>query len=393
MISYQYKYVSLPKGVCTVFLNLCENIKTFVRFCRLATIKSITLVQFRNYTSSGFGFDRQVTCITGPNGSGKTNLLDAVYYLCYTKSYFSAYQQNSVQKGMDGFRVEGTFYKNDRKEIISCKWKQGKKEIFADGALYEKPTDHIGKYAAVMIAPDDMELINDGSELRRKWVDGILSQTDTHYLECLMRYQRVLLQRNAWLKLQATNPSTHSAELEFYNAQLAADGSYIYDKRKAFSAEFLPVLQKFYNELSSSKEYINVVYQSDMHRQPLAQWLKDGLQNDLRMQRTLRGIHKDDWEFTLNDTPIKNYGSQGQKKSFLFALKLAQHAYLCQLLHHKPILLLDDVFEKLDQDRMEALLRIIRTDNFGQVILTDTHAARVKAAFGEGVEVGFIELS
>lgn len=349
-----------------------------------------------------------VTCITGANGSGKTNLLDAVYYLCYTKSYFSAWQQNSVQKGTDGFRVEGMFAPSDspqggersnssslgggREEVVSCKWKQGKKEISANGVLYEQFTDHIGKYAAVMIAPDDMELINDGSELRRKWVDSILGQADREYLERLMHYQRVLLQRNAWLKLNSINPPSNSTELEYYDRELAADATYIHRLRTEFLTEFMPLLDRFYHQLSGGKEVIRVDYESDLAAKPLSDWLKSSLQHDLRLQRTLRGIHKDDWSFSLNDIPLKNFASQGQKKSFLFALKLAQYAYLSKVLGHLPILLLDDVFEKLDQNRMEALLSIIRTPAFGQVILTDTHPERVKAAFGDGVEVGLIEL-
>jgi DNA replication and repair protein RecF len=349
-------------------------------------------LQFRNYSSASFEFNAPVTCITGPNGSGKTNLLDAVYYLCYTKSYFSSYQQNSVQKGMDGFRVEGVFQQGGRDETIACKWKQGKKEIWANGVEYEKLTEHIGKYAAVMIAPDDMELINDGSELRRKWLDSVLSQADRDYLERIMNYQRVLQQRNAWLKLQATNPTPNRVELEYYNVRLAADGSYIYESRKAFIVKFLPLLQSFYEQLSGGKEQVNIVYESDLLQKTLATWLDGGLEHDLRMQRTLRGIHKDDLAFTLNETPLKQFASQGQKKSFLFAIKLAQYAYLSEVQHHLPILLLDDIFEKLDQSRMEALLRIIRTPQFGQVLLTDTHAGRVKEAFGNGVEVGFVEL-
>ncbi|MBA3828975.1 MAG: DNA replication/repair protein RecF [Taibaiella sp.] len=366
--------------------------KNFRSFFRLNTIKNITLVQFRNYSSGTFSFTAPVTCITGPNGSGKTNLLDAVYYLCYSKSYFSAYQQNSVQMGMDGFRVEGLFTHEGRDELISCKWKQGKKELFTNGTLYEKFTDHIGKYAAVIIAPDDMELINEGSELRRKWVDSILSQTDREYLERLMHYQRVLLQRNAWLKLQSINPSGDYTELEYYNAQLAGDGTYIYEQRSIFIARFLPLLSDFYHQLSGGKEVIAVTYETDMAKKPMAQWLEENLQHDLRLQRTLRGIHKDDWDFELNESSLKSFASQGQKKSFLFALKLAQYTYLSIEQKHLPILLLDDIFEKLDQQRMEALLRIIRGTGFGQVLLTDTHAERVRAAFGEQEEIEFIRL-
>lgn len=356
------------------------------------SINKITLLQFRNYSSATFEFPAPVTCIAGANGSGKTNLLDAVYYLCYTKSYFSAYQQNSVQNGMDGFRVTGVFNRNGREEAISCKWKAGKKEIYNNEVEYEKITDHIGIYSAVMIAPDDTELINGSSELRRKWIDSILGQVDKTYLEKLMHYQRVLLQRNAWLKIQSVKPAADNTELEYYDAELAGSGTYIYNQRKKFLKDFEPLLNDFYHRLSSGRETIQVTYNSDLLQKTLAAWLTQNLQYDLRYQRTLRGIHKDDWDFQLNSLQLKQFGSQGQKKSFLFALKLAQYAYLSNVLGHLPVLLLDDIFEKLDQNRMEALLRIIRGKDFGQVILTDTHPERIKEAFGKEAEVGFIYL-
>ena len=373
---------------------MCENRKIYVLPpAPPHTIRKINLTQFRNYSNASFSFTAPVTCITGPNGSGKTNLLDAVYYLCYTKSYFSAYQQNSVQHGMDGFRVSGESNKSDgREETISCKWKGGKKEIMADGAEYEKPTDHIGKYAAVMIAPDDMELINEGSELRRRWIDSILSQTDKEYLESLLQYQRVLMQRNAWLKQYSFNPPFNSPQLEYYNAQLSQYGQYIFERRQVFIEEFIPLLQQFYKQLSGGREEITISYSSHLAQKPMERWLQDALQQDLRVQRTTRGVHKDDLQFVFNDTELKQFGSQGQKKSFLFALKLAQYAYLSMMQGHLPILLLDDIFEKLDQQRMEALLRIIRGPAFGQVILTDTHAERVKEAFGADADIEFIEL-
>ena len=355
-------------------------------------LKKIALIQFRNYPASVFEFHHPVTCITGPNGSGKTNLLDAVYYLCYTKSYFSALQQNSVQMGTDGFRITGSFHIKDTDETISCKWKAAKKEVFKNDVAYEKFTDHIGRYSAVMIAPDDTELINAGSEPRRRWVDSILGQVDKAYLEKLMHYQRILLQRNAWLKMQAIKPANDYTELEYYDAQLADDGTYIYQQRVIFLQSFLPLLNEFYHRLSGGKEAIQVHYCSDVANRPMTDLLQQGLENDLRLQRTLKGIHKDDWEFSLNGMALKQFGSQGQKKSFLFALKLGQYAYLSKALGHLPILLLDDIFEKLDQSRMEALLRIICHKNFGQVILTDTHPERIKQAFSGGKEAGFIFL-
>jgi DNA replication and repair protein RecF len=358
----------------------------------LTIIRKIRLTQYRNYNSSSFEFLAPVTCITGPNGSGKTNLLDAVYYLCYTKSYFTSLQQHTAQRGTDGFRIEGEFEREGQKETISYKWQQGRKELTADQVPYTRAADHIGKYAAVMIAPDDMELINDGGALRRKWVDSILGQADKAYLEALLQYQRILQQRNAWLKQEAVNPSPDRLTLDFYDSQLAAHGSYLHRQRLWFLEDFIPLLHEFYGRLCDHREPVTLIYESDMLERPLGEWLKAGLGQDLRMQRTLRGAHRDDWQFLLNGMPVRTFGSQGQKKSYLFALKLAQHAWLGKTLGHRPALLLDDIFEKLDQTRMEALLRIIRDPAFGQVLLTDTHADRVRAAFGDTTDIGMIRL-
>lgn len=374
------------------FSKFVRIYKNFCSFYGLKILKKITLTGFRNYSFSEFLFNAHITCITGANGSGKTNLLDAVYYLCYTKSYFTASQQNIAQHGIDGFRIEGQFVADEQDEKIACKWLQGKKEIKANGVDYEKVTDHIGKYAAVMIAPDDLELINAGSELRRRWMDGILSQTDRDYLEQLMEYQRVLQQRNAWLKQQATNPSTDSIALDFYNERLAQNGTYIHQQRKAFLQVFKPLLQQYYEELSGGIEVVSVEHKTHMDTKPLLDLLKASLQNDMYLQRTTKGTHKDDLVFMIGETPLKQFASQGQKKSFLFAMKLAQYAYLSNTTGQTPVLLLDDVFEKLDEHRMRALLRIIRGKDFGQVLITDTHADRVKEAFGEGAEVDIIGL-
>ncbi len=354
----------------------------------MPTLSHITLTQFRNYSQRAFSFPGAITCITGPNGSGKTALLDAVYYLCYTKSYFSAQQQQTVQTGTDGFRVEGAF----GDERITCIWRGGKKEVSANGVPYERVADHIGRHAAVMIAPDDMALINEGSEGRRRWIDAILSQTDRDYLERLMIYQRVLLQRNAWLKMQATNPSATRAELEYYDAQLLETGTYIWIQRTAFFNQFAKLLEDFYGRLSGGNEAVAIAYESELNRMTLGTLLIQSFEQDLRLQRTTKGIHRDELVFTIGGMPLRQYASQGQKKSFLFALKLAQYAYISMQLGQLPILLLDDIFEKLDQRRMEALLTIIQGPAFGQVLLTDTHAERVVAAFGPEMKLGHIQL-
>ncbi|MCB9045967.1 MAG: DNA replication/repair protein RecF [Chitinophagales bacterium] len=358
----------------------------------MKSLKKITLAQFRNYSAASYAFSARITCITGPNGSGKTNLLDAIYYLCYTKSYFSAYQQNTAQSGTDGFSVRGEFEHADAPETIACKWQQGKKEVSANNVEYEKVTDHIGKYAAVMIAPDDLELLNGSSEQRRKWVDSILFQTDKDYMEALVQYQRVLMQRNAWLKQENAKPRNNFTELEFYDAKLAADGDYIYKRREEFLQKLLPLLNKYYHELSHGKEELGAEYKTHLHSAPMTQLLKKSLPNDLQMQRTLKGIHRDDWDFTLDSLPLKQFASQGQKKSFLFALKLAQYSYLEAEQGNMPMLLLDDIFEKLDANRIRSLLNIIRSEGFGQVFLTDTDKARVAEAFGEGEGVTYIEV-
>lgn len=365
-----------------------------VVFLRSVTsINKISLIQFKNYQTANFVFSGPITCITGPNGSGKTNLLDAIYFLCYTKSYFSSYQHHAVQHGTDGFRVTGHItHAGKPEDVISCKWTAGKKELSCNQTEYEKLTDHIGRYSAVIIAPDDIELINEHSEHRRKWIDGILSQSDRQYLERLMRYQKVLQQRNAWLKMQATQASAQRTELEYYDMQLSADATYIFEQRKSFLLAFKPLLAQYYSRLAGTAEAIDMLYTSDLLQKPLATWLQQHLDHDMRYQRTLRGIHKDDWELQINGMLLRQFGSQGQKKSFLFALKLAQYAWLSEHLGHKPILLLDDIFEKLDQQRMEALLNIIKGPDFGQVVLTDTHAGRVRQAFGSDSQLCFIEL-
>jgi DNA replication and repair protein RecF len=358
----------------------------------LILLHKINLFQFRNYPQASYNIDAQVTCISGKNGSGKTNLLDAVYTLCYTKSYFSSLVQATVLHGSDGYRIEGIFMDQEQTIPVVCKFKNGKKEISCGGLVYERQSDHIGKFAAVMVAPDDIELINEGSELRRKFIDSILSQCDKAYLEALLVYQKTLQQRNAWLKMYAINSQTDSSLIDYYNSLLIPNGQYIYQCRAAFLQDFLPLLQKYYQRLSGDKEQVAIQYQSDLFEQSFEKVLASSIQHDLRQQRTLKGIHKDDFVYSLDGLALKNFGSQGQKKSFLFSLKLAQFEYLKTKMNHRPILLLDDVFEKLDQQRMEALLDIVKSPIFGQVLLTDTHEERVRAAFGKDHPISFIKL-
>lgn len=370
----------------------------FFQFCSnfiLVLLRNISLYRFRNYPEAEFSFSKPVTCISGKNGSGKTSLLDAIYTLCYTKSYFSSSVGPTVMNGFDHFRIAGNFRGTSEKAVpVVCKYQSGKKEFTCGGTLYERLSDHIGRYAAVMVAPDDIELINDGSELRRKFMDGILCQCSTAYMDALLQYQKVLQQRNAWLKQYGKTGAAASDVLSYYDDILDRCAAKLYEDRKNWISEFAPLVQEYYERLSGGFEPVELHYETELGKEPLRTVLERHLDDDMRYQRTLRGAHRDDLSFRLNDLSLRNFGSQGQKKSFLFALKLAQYVFLKNKMQQNPLLLLDDVFEKLDQARMESLLSIIREPQFGQVFLTDTHEERVREAFkGHEDELAFIRLN
>lgn len=284
--------------------------------------------------------------------------------------------------GFDSFRIAGQFSgSHSRFTPVVCKYQNGKKEFSCGGSVYETLSAHIGKFAAVMIAPDDIELINDGSELRRKFMDGILSQCYPEYLQALIRYQKVLQQRNAWLKQYGKSSEPPTGLLSYYDDILDLCATRLFEDRRHWVTHFTPLLQEFYERLSGGSEPVSLQYETSLGKEPLRITLERYLDEDMRYQRTMRGAHRDDLGFRINDLSLRNFGSQGQKKSFLFALKLAQYAFLKDKMQQNPLLLLDDVFEKLDQSRMDALLSIIREPQFGQVILTDTHEDRIRKAF------------
>ncbi len=334
----------------------------------MSFLRKISVTQFRNFTFESFGFESQVIGITGLNGVGKTNLLDAIYYLCYTKSYFQSREINNVQHDTSGFRVEGHF---DTEEIV-CKWKEGKKTIEHDAILYEKVTEHIGKYTAVMIAPDDIELINEGSELRRKFVDGLLSQSDPAYLEQLLSYQKYLLQRNALLRQMPAQQSVHSL-LDVYDEQLARHGAYLIQAREQLSASLPARVQEYYAALSEGKEQVSLHYKRCAEPAQLFSLLQRSRQRDMEYKRTLTGPHTEDWLFTIEGNALKSHASQGQKKSFLISLKLAHIGWM-QSLGKKPFLLLDDIFEKLDHKRLLRLFAMLQQFSLSQIFMTHTSA-------------------
>ncbi len=366
-----------------IFVAKVKNIPHLYR------LEKISLTQFRNYSGREFPLNTPVTGITGPNGSGKTNLLDAVYYLCYTKSYFQSREGNNVQIGTNGFRISGIWNREgaDSRDEVVCIWKEGKKTMSLNGSEYEKLSDHIGRFNAVMIAPDDIGLINEGSELRRKYMDGILAQTDAGYLSHLLQYQKVLTQRNACLK-QVSAPVNHQL-LDIYDAQLSGYGSYLVQRRLELASQLPEQISRYYLRLSRGRETVSVYYKLSAMPEELHRQLYHSRPRDLDLHRTTIGPHTEDWQFVMGENMLKTHASQGQKKSFLISLKLA-HIHLLNMREKYPLLLLDDIFEKLDRQRLQCLFALLKQFSLPQIFITHTDANDLRhqlTDFAEDVQV------
>jgi DNA replication and repair protein RecF len=335
-----------------------------------------------------------VVAISGNNGLGKTNLLDAIYFLCFSKSYFSKTDSASVHHGLQGMRIEGKFTKNEQEENIVCIIRENnKKELQRNGEEYKKFSLHIGHFPAVIIAPDDVELITGSSETRRKFIDTLLSQIDNKYLSLLIEYNKVLLQRNSFLKGSAEKGYVDEALLETFNEQLVNPGKEIYLRRKKFLDQFLPLVEESYSIIAGTPEPVKLSYYSPLAEDEFDNLINLYRQKDLLLQRTTIGIHKDDIEVNLNSEAFKNTASQGQRKSLLFAFKLVEFEELKKAKGFPPLLLLDDVFEKLDATRMQNLLYRVCVENNGQVFITDTHKERLHAALEKlNIKFQLIEL-
>ena len=342
----------------------------------------LQLAQFKNYTQAKIDCSPQVNCFVGSNGVGKTNLLDAIYYLSFTKSFFNTIDQQNIVHGHDFFSIEGNFTKGEIDEKVRIVVQRGeKKSVKLNNNEYRKFSDHIGSYPAVIITPNDTMLIHEGGEERRKFLDGMISQMDKIYLNDLLMYNRVLENRNKQLKLFAEMQTFNITLLESLNEQLIRFGNSIYEKRKHFLDSFIPVFRKYYQDISSSNETVDLIYESHLHETSFEKLINENENADLTAQRTTKGIHKDEMEFMIGGFPLKKFGSQGQQKSFIISLKLAQYEYLKEKTGIKPLLLLDDIFEKLDELRLNKLLAMIAHDAFGQIFITDTHYDRLKTVF------------
>lgn len=345
-------------------------------------IQSLSLINFKNHEEAEFQLVDGVNCIVGRNGAGKTNVLDAVHYLSMCRSYLNPIDRQNIRFEQQFFVIQGDWVKQDATHSLYCGVKAGAKKVFKKNKKeYDKLADHIGQFPVVMISPYDADLISEGSEVRRKWIDGIISQFDRAYLDDLQKYNKVLEQRNALLKQQYENGFFDRESMEIWDIQLVRYGNAIYAKRVSFIEAFIPLFQRYYQWISGGEEAVSMEYQSALHTGLFDELLQQAQPKDSRVQYTTVGVHKDDVLFKIEQHPIKRFGSQGQQKSYLIAMRLAQFEWLKERLDLVPVLLLDDIFDKLDNHRVAQLMSLVSQHIFGQVLVTDTDEIRVSGIF------------
>ncbi len=358
-------------------------------------LREIKLINFKNYGESCFSFSPDINAISGKNGIGKTNLLDAVHYLSMCKSYYTATDQQNIRHDADFFALHGTFEEEGMETKISCIQRKEMRKIFKiNQKEYERMADHIGRFPSVMISPYDQDYIQGGSELRRRYFDSVISQYDHSYLEGLMQYNRLLMQRNALLKRSYEQSALNPADFEIWDERLSLFGMQIHDTRIRFLEEFLPVFLEYFQQMADDNEMADIRYESTLNEHAMTESLHDSLRKDYYAGHTTCGIHKDDFLFLCNGYPVKKYCSQGQRKTFLIALKLAQSEYIRQVKKVKPLLLLDDIFDRLDHRRVQCLTRLVAGRQFGQVFVTDTDADRLeKVCASTGLGCRYLHLT
>lgn len=345
-------------------------------------LKQISVINFKNHLEANYEFCDSINCFTGNNGVGKTNMLDAIYYLSFSKSFFNAIDSNNINFDSNFFIVQGEYEFDNHEEKIYIGLKQGKKKVVKrNQKVYKRLADHIGLFPLVMVSPADANLIIEGSEVRRKFIDGVISQYDKVYLENLLKYNKALTQRNALLKSFFENQYFDQESLDLWNDQMEQYAKPIYESRTQFLMDFIPIFQKYYDLISGHREEVSLAYVSQLNDATFKELFDLNLQRELRSQHTKVGIHKDDLEFLIDGHSVKKYGSQGQQKTYLLALKLAQFEIIKNIKGKKPILLLDDIFDKLDAKRVKALMKLVSDHNFGQIFISDTNTERVVKLF------------
>jgi DNA replication and repair protein RecF len=346
-------------------------------------LQRLTVNNFKNYEQAELSFSEKINCLVGDNGEGKTNLLDAIFYLSFCKSFFNPIDTQNIRHGEEFFAIHGFYKRNgDTADQVSCIQKRNhKKQFRLNKKEYDRLADHIGLFPLVMVSPSDADLINLGSEERRKYFDGVISQFDRLYLDDLINYNKAVQQRNALLRHFAESRSFQQSSLDIWDEQLLVLGQKIYQKRAAFLETFTPLFQEYFDVISEGKEKVSIHYESQLRERDFAELLRDSLQRDLSLRYSSAGVHKDDMIFNLNDYTVKKFGSQGQQKSFLISLKLAQFEYTRRIKTFRPVLLFDDIFDKLDDKRVAQLVRLVGENNFGQVFITDTKYERIRSIF------------
>lgn len=343
-------------------------------------LKNLSLLNYKNIAEANYEFDPKINCFVGKNGIGKTNVLDAIYHLAYGKSYFNPLALQNIKHGEDFFVIDGTFEKNGRSDQVVCSLKRGQKKVLKkNGKAYDKFSEHIGSIPLVIISPSDNDLIVEGSETRRRFIDSVISLSDAVYLQELISYQKVVAQRNALLKYFALNHTFDNDTLSIYNEQMDTLGHSIFEKRKKFLADFIPIFNAHHHAITDSAEDVTLVYDSQLHDKGLMDLLTESLARDRVLQYSSTGIHKDDLLFEIDSHPIKKFGSQGQQKSFLIALKLAQFDFIKKQSGVLPILLFDDIFDKLDETRVAKIVQMVNDKVFGQIFISDTHPERTES--------------
>jgi len=342
-------------------------------------LKKLALTNFKNYELNELAFSPKINCFVGNNGVGKTNILDAIHYLSLTKSFFNNIDSISIRHGEDYFIIQGTFVRDGEEDLIYCAFqKQKQKLLKRNGKEYQKLSDHVGRYPVVMISPADSALITEGSEDRRRFMNKIVSQYSAEYLDSVLSYNKALQQRNKLLKDIKLSGIFEEDVLSIWDAQLVKYGTYVYSQRQALVNELVPVFQEYYSLISSGKESVKLKYRSHLSDGSFIDALLNSITKDRFLEYTTVGIHKDDMLLEMNDFSVKSLGSQGQQKSYLVALKLAKFDYIKRKAGFSPILLLDDVFDKFDAERVEQIIRLVGNQRFGQIFITDTHQNRLQ---------------
>jgi DNA replication and repair protein RecF len=346
-------------------------------------LQKLTITNFKNYAEATLNFSEKINCFTGNNGVGKTNILDAIYYLSFCKSYFNMVDAQNILHHQSFFALHGYYhYPENTPDHVTCQFKLNHRKVFKiNNKEYDRLADHIGNFPLVMISPYDRDLINDGSELRRRYIDSVISQFDHGYLDHLMNYNKALQQRNALLKQMAEQRYFDAVSLAIWTEKLVQYGTPIFEKRKRFLQDFNPLFEQFYQMLSGNAEQVGIQYSSKLVDANIESLLEESLEKDRAVRYTSVGIHKDDLDFTIGGYPLKKFGSQGQQKTFVIALKLAQFEFTRNVKGFKPILLFDDIFDKLDDNRVEQIIKLVSGDNFGQVFITDTQRQRIEKIF------------